>query len=309
MDVNLYFFHKPSGEGARWSCDRRQAWRLNDGKPAAAAGGGGSGRIPLSEAAQIAQRLGMSAESLDRIVYAGTFEGKRVDGKRSGPGRMKMDWGDEYDGMWMHGKQHGKGVMTYDNGDTYNGPWFKGLRHGISGTMTYTTGDSYTGRWEMDEPHGMGVYTWVPGGTSADGDGGGEDGGKGGDDGGAATTNDGEEEKTSSNGSSSSSSSSGGGGGEGGRGGGGSYEGWFYRGQKHVLGVTVREGGGCDVSQYDRGAARGEGVRWSRDRLCAWLLDEGVPVEEVSLADAAAAAELVRNDVGKAGFAALLCRR
>ena len=59
--------------------------------------------------------------------------------------------------------------MTYDNGDTYNGPWFKGLRHGISGTMTYTTGDSYTGRWEMDEPHGMGVYTWVPGGTSADG--------------------------------------------------------------------------------------------------------------------------------------------
>ena len=39
-------------EGARWSADRATAWRLSDGKPGE--------KISLEEAAQIAERVGLS---------------------------------------------------------------------------------------------------------------------------------------------------------------------------------------------------------------------------------------------------------
>ena len=51
MKVGQYNMGKDIGEGARWSSDRRTAWRLKDGNP-------GDG-ISLAEAAQIAGRLGL----------------------------------------------------------------------------------------------------------------------------------------------------------------------------------------------------------------------------------------------------------
>ena len=51
VEVGQYNMGKRIGEGARWSSDRRTAWRLKDGDQ--------GGEISLAEAAQIAGRLGL----------------------------------------------------------------------------------------------------------------------------------------------------------------------------------------------------------------------------------------------------------
>ena len=51
MEVGQYNMGKDIGEGARWSSDRRTAWRLKDGNK--------GGKISLAEAVQIARRLGL----------------------------------------------------------------------------------------------------------------------------------------------------------------------------------------------------------------------------------------------------------
>ena len=51
MDAGQYNMGKRIGEGARWSSDRRTAWRLKDGIK--------GDEISLAEAAQIAGRLGL----------------------------------------------------------------------------------------------------------------------------------------------------------------------------------------------------------------------------------------------------------
>ena len=51
VDVKQYNMDKAIGEGARWSSDRRTAWRLKDGNK--------GGKISLAEAVQIARRLGL----------------------------------------------------------------------------------------------------------------------------------------------------------------------------------------------------------------------------------------------------------
>ena len=51
VDVGQCNMDKDIGEGARWSSDRRTAWRLKDGKQ--------GDKISLAEAAQIAGRLGL----------------------------------------------------------------------------------------------------------------------------------------------------------------------------------------------------------------------------------------------------------
>ena len=51
MKVGQYNMGKDIGEGARWSSDRRTAWRLKDGDQ--------GDEISLAEAAQIAGRLGL----------------------------------------------------------------------------------------------------------------------------------------------------------------------------------------------------------------------------------------------------------
>ena len=51
VEVGQYNMGKDIGEGARWSSDRRTAWRLKDGNK--------GDEISLAEAAQIAGRLGL----------------------------------------------------------------------------------------------------------------------------------------------------------------------------------------------------------------------------------------------------------
>ena len=51
VEVGQYNMGKDIGEGARWSSDRRTAWRLKDGNK--------GDEILLAEAAQIAGRLGL----------------------------------------------------------------------------------------------------------------------------------------------------------------------------------------------------------------------------------------------------------
>ena len=51
VEVGQYNMDKDIGEGARWSSDRRTAWRLKDGNK--------GDEISLAEAAQIAGRLGL----------------------------------------------------------------------------------------------------------------------------------------------------------------------------------------------------------------------------------------------------------
>ena len=54
MEVGQYNMGKDIGEGARWSSDRRTAWRLKKGSAPMF-----GGKISLAEAAQIAGRLGL----------------------------------------------------------------------------------------------------------------------------------------------------------------------------------------------------------------------------------------------------------
>ena len=54
VDVQQCNMDKVIGEGARWSSDRRTAWRLKKGSAPMF-----GGKISLAEAAQIAGRLGL----------------------------------------------------------------------------------------------------------------------------------------------------------------------------------------------------------------------------------------------------------
>ena len=57
-DVSQYVFDVAVGQGARWSRDRRRAWRLDEGRR-------GNKEIPLGEAARIARFLNLSVPPPD----------------------------------------------------------------------------------------------------------------------------------------------------------------------------------------------------------------------------------------------------
>ena len=50
---------------------------------------------------------------------------------------VKFSDGSEYDGKWIDGKMHGRGKMVWANGRAYDGEWRNGDAHG-RGVFTYT---------------------------------------------------------------------------------------------------------------------------------------------------------------------------
>lgn len=71
------------------------------------------------------------------------------------------------------------------------------------------------------------------------------------------------------------------------------FDGEYKAGKKDGRGTYTFADGRAAVGRYVAGADVGEGCRWSADRETAWRLQNGQPVEEISLAEAAKIAEAV----------------
>lgn len=61
----------------------------------------------------------------------GHWDGKRVDGKREGYGRMQYYNGDLYEGNFKNDEKYYYGAMEYSNGDIYRGNWKNNERDGF----------------------------------------------------------------------------------------------------------------------------------------------------------------------------------
>ena len=73
---------------------------------------------------------------------------------------------------------------------------------------------------------------------------------------------------------------------------GSAYDGQWVSGKKHGRGTYRWHDGRVEIGYYDRDQSVGEGVMWSADMRQAWrIVDDGVYVEEISLAQAKAIAE------------------
>ena len=114
------------------------------------------------------------------------YEGKLVDGKRSGKGKLTFPDGNVYEGNFkenfMEGKGKlsiksngsiyegdfvkdkatGKGKFTYDDGKIFEGT-FKDDQITSPGMWTYKNGDIYEGAIKNGSPHGKGVITYFNG--------------------------------------------------------------------------------------------------------------------------------------------------
>mmetsp|Transcript_36811 Transcript_36811/g.49286 ORF Transcript_36811/g.49286 Transcript_36811/m.49286 type:complete len:475 (+) Transcript_36811:145-1569(+) len=186
-------------------------------------------------------------------------------------------YNEEYEGEYnSEGLRHGKGKIKWSNGDTFDGTFRDGMRNGL-GTLIYHDGSSYKGGWKNDVFHGYGVQkladeyiyygNFVHGTCNGHGQcvfsngdryfGGWKDGlihGYG--------------KYHHANGD--------------------LYEGMFVQGVRDGPGRKYSPNGKLDILQYVKGEVTGLGLHWSRSRLKATKLIDGVKVgKKMSLAEAA----------------------
>ena len=72
------------------------------------------------------------------------YEGKYLDGKRSGKGKLTWVSGNVYEGDYLNGVRTGKGKFTYADGTIYEGDFLDGKHHG-KGKYTDKDGTIYEG--------------------------------------------------------------------------------------------------------------------------------------------------------------------
>ncbi|MEP7300282.1 MAG: hypothetical protein ABI699_02050 [Caldimonas sp.] len=138
--------------------------------------------VPIPRAAPAARLTGQVHYKWDN---GDVFDGRMLDGKRSGKGRFVWasgqtydgDWrddvavgegtmvfvnGDRYQGQVKDGEPHGRGKMQFSRGDTYEGQLDRGIADG-EGSFTEKDGSRYTGQWKAGLKSGRGSYAWAHG--------------------------------------------------------------------------------------------------------------------------------------------------
>lgn len=125
-----------------------------------------------------------------RIPHLGDFEGRFLEGNRTGLGKMSLFDGSEYVGEWDLDLPHGRGTFTFtspksvimlatmepfdipeprttksfmDFGGEFNGFFVDGEMSG-EGTLVAQDGSKYVGEFEHSKPNGYGVLTLSSGG-------------------------------------------------------------------------------------------------------------------------------------------------
>lgn len=177
---------------------------------------------------------------------------------RHGYGSCVYSAGSRYDGQWDMDRRQGSGVFTYTCGDVYTGEWVKGKYHGKGTYKSATGGDNYEGQWKEDRCDGHGTYIYVEKGEKYEGEF-------------IHGLRSGFGKYTYSNGN--------------------FYVGQYKEGEKHGVGTFYfHPDGDVEMSRYVEGKDAGEGVRWSPNRAQACRTYDGVAIEFISLADAAAIA-------------------
>jgi len=88
------------------------------------------------------------------------YEGRWVNGKRTGPGKYFYSNGSRYEGEVQEGHLHGRGVLTFANGNHYEGEFKFGKREG-RGIFTWHDGEKYEGGFLNDKRDGYGVYFYA----------------------------------------------------------------------------------------------------------------------------------------------------
>lgn len=97
-----------------------------------------------------------------RSVFA-VYQGRLVNGRPEGTGRLTLRSGERYEGDWVDGLRAGKGYLRDADGNHYQGDFAAGLPHG-DGVQTLWDGTSYTGPFRHGLRHGSGRIR-LPGGT------------------------------------------------------------------------------------------------------------------------------------------------
>ncbi|MDY6789746.1 MAG: hypothetical protein SWH54_00590 [Thermodesulfobacteriota bacterium] len=90
------------------------------------------------------------------------YEGKIINGKRYGFGRLIYPDGLEYEGDFIDDRQEGYGTYIFPDGRRYVGQFNAGKRNG-HGTLTSPDGRVYTGQWKDGMITGYGTLTYADG--------------------------------------------------------------------------------------------------------------------------------------------------
>ena len=90
------------------------------------------------------------------------YEGKFINGKRHGFGKLTYPDGLEYEGDFIDNRQEGYGTYIFPDGRRYVGQFNAGKRNG-HGTLTSPDGRIYTGQWKDGMITGYGTLTYSDG--------------------------------------------------------------------------------------------------------------------------------------------------
>jgi hypothetical protein len=89
-------------------------------------------------------------------------EGRWVEGRRTGYGRVTYASGDVFSGQWKDDVKQGKGTYEFADGRVLSGLWQNDQAHGEC-TMRLPSRESYSGRWEAGALVGEVEYRWTNG--------------------------------------------------------------------------------------------------------------------------------------------------
>lgn len=179
------------------------------------------------------------------------YTGEWLDDVRHGQGCTFYSARDRYDGGFRGDQLHGAGVYSFASGDRYVGEYVDNKRHG-SGRYTFANLDVYDGEWRDGRKHGAGEFHSAAGSLFV-----------------------GQWENDIYHGSGTYFFSTG-----------HCFEGAWVNGRRQGRGVQHYKSGAIELGGYHEGRPSDLGVRWSGDRLKAWRLRDGSPVEEVDLREA-----------------------
>jgi small GTP-binding protein len=87
------------------------------------------------------------------------YQGKIINGKKNGFGKMNYGNGDIYEGNWKDDLRDGEGTLINNNGDKYYGIWKNDvLNEKIE--IEYINGDIYKGNLKEGKKNGNGMYIY-----------------------------------------------------------------------------------------------------------------------------------------------------
>jgi hypothetical protein len=87
------------------------------------------------------------------------YEGEWTGGKWDGHGVYTQPDGYKYEGGWKRGRRHGSCTETFANGFWYQGEYMEGVRHG-KGHLKWPNGDEYKGEFADGKRAGEGFQSW-----------------------------------------------------------------------------------------------------------------------------------------------------